>query len=237
MSNIKVHKIAIVAILSSLLGYSSHLLSLKLDDKYWKTFLVFSIILIIAGLFLGLITPIRKVQTKSEKVPTYTAAFLAIILSIYTFHDIYKYNVTYFLEETICVMHMSELSGSLLIYANDHKDQYPTANKWCDILIKEGISPKILKCRGDKKGPSSYALNPNAYLYAPDDVVMIFETAPGWNQYGGAELLTYKNHKLWGKEGALVAFNDRHVTFVKRKDFYKLNWGTPQEPTKIQNIK
>ena len=233
----KVHKIAAIAIISSLLSYLSHLLSLRLDDKYWKTFLGISIILTIIGLFLGLIIAGRKIQTKNQKVPSKIVAFLAIILSIYTLHDIYKNNVTYMLQEVLCQSHLSDISLPMLIYANEHKDQYPTANKWCDILINAGVSPKILKCPSDKKGPSSFALNPNANLYSPDNVVLIFETSPGWNQHGGAELLTYKNHKRKGKEGANIIFNNRSIRFIKKKDFGKLNWGTPQEPNKIKNIK
>jgi hypothetical protein len=237
MSNIKIHKIAVIAIISSLLSYASHLLSLKLDDKYWKTFLEISIILTIIGLFLGLIIAGRLTLTKNQKVPSIIVAFLAIILSIYTLHDIYKNNVTYMSQETICVCNLADLHKSMLTYANEHKEQCPTADKWCDILISANLSPKTFKCPSDKIGPSNYALNPNATLYSPSDVVVIYETTPGWNQYGGTELLTYKNHKRKGKEGANILFNNGSVQFIKKKDFGTLNWGTPQEPNKIQNIK
>ena len=55
-----------------------------------------------------------------------------------------------------------------------------------------------------------------------------------WNQVGGPEILTTDNHK---GEGANILFNDGHVDFVKQKDFDKLNWGTPQEPNKLQSVK
>jgi hypothetical protein len=40
-------------------------------------------------------------------------------------------------------------------------------------------------------------------------LVLLFETKGGWNQYGGPELLSTKNHK---GDGCHVLINDSHVT-------------------------
>jgi len=69
---------------------------------------------------------------------------------------------------------------------------------------------------------SNYSMNPNCEPDSPKDVVLLFESKGGWNQYGGAELLTTENHK--GK-GCNILFNDGHMEFVKPKNISKLNWG------------
>ena len=66
-----------------------------------------------------------------------------------------------------------------------------------------------------------YAFNPNTEPNSPDDVVLLFETKGGWNQFGGPELLTTEHHR--GK-GSNVLFNDGDAEFVKSRDLEKLKW-------------
>ena len=235
MSSVKIQKIAIIAIICSLLSYLSHLLSLRVEEKYWLDFLRIAIILTILGFSLGLIAAVRKIKIRNEKIFTKTVAILAIILSIYTLRDIFIKNMFYIPKETVCGAHLSSLGKSLMVYANENKDRYPTADKWCDLLIEHADAPpKMFNCPNDKKGPSSFALNPNAEPNSPGDVVLLFESQSGWNQYGGKELLSPDNHK---GNGANILFNDGHAEFIYKEDFGKLNWGISQEPNKIQNIK
>jgi hypothetical protein len=62
------------------------------------------------------------------------------------------------------------------------------------------------------------------------DVVLLFEAEGGWNQFGGPEILTTKNHK--GK-GCHVLFNNGSVKFVEPQEFEKLKWRV-QEPNTIE---
>jgi len=68
-----------------------------------------------------------------------------------------------------------------------------------------------------------YGMNPNAEPNSPGDIVLLFETKAGWNQFGGPETLTIENHS---GDGCNVLFNGGRVKWVKAKDIGKLNWGT-----------
>ena len=103
-------------------------------------------------------------------------------------------------QRMICATNLKGLGTAMIVYANDDTEgRYPTAGKWCDLLIKGDYTvPEQFVCRdargrGDK-GRCHYAMNPNCEPNSPQDVVLLFETKGGWNQVGGAELLTVENH-------------------------------------------
>lgn len=121
-----------------------------------------------------------------------------------------------------CKGNMYELSSGIWLYAQDH-NEYPTADNWCDLLIEgEYARERLFKCRGGKKGRCSYAINPNAEPSSPNDVVLIFETKGGWNQFGGLESLSTNNHQ---GRGAFITFNDIRTQFIKPEQFGELKWG------------
>ena len=164
----------------------------------------------------------KKKLHKTRQILIIAAGILSAVILIYIFvksitivHDGKDHN------QLLCGSHISSLGKELMIYANDHNDLYPDANKWCDILMKvEDFSEKVLKCPDDKVGPCSYAMNPNCKSpLASTDLVLLFESKPGWNQNGGPELLA-DNHK----GGSNILFNDGHVLFVEVKDFNNLKW-------------
>lgn len=64
-------------------------------------------------------------------------------------------------------------------------------------------------------------MNPNCEPNSPKEVVLLFETTKGWNQFGGAEILTTENHR---NKGCNVLFNDGRVKFVITGDIGKLRW-------------
>ena len=135
----------------------------------------------------------------------------------------------------VCGINMSYLSKELILYAGDNNDMYPAADQWCDSLIKydPNLTPKVFLCKGDKKGPSSYAMNKNIEKLganSPPDMVLLFESKPGWNQSGGPELLTTENHQ---GEGCNIALNDGHVAFVLTESINNLRWTA--EPAKIKH--
>lgn len=131
-------------------------------------------------------------------------------------------------QRIVCGANLAGIGKALLIYADDDKyESYPTADKWCDLLIEKADETKeSFICPGSnpKIGMSSYAFNINAAgktsSQVPLDMVLIFETAQsGWNVAGGRELLSTKNHK---GEGCNILFADSHVEFVK--DPNSLRW-------------
>jgi len=113
----------------------------------------------------------------------------------------------------------------MLIYANDYDDMYPIPSKWCDLLIEHcDVSEKTFRCKGAQQGPCNYAMNKNVEKLgtsAPPDMVLLFETHPGWNQVGGPEILTTENHQ---EDGCNVLFVDSHMEFVKTRDLERLRW-------------
>jgi len=128
-------------------------------------------------------------------------------------------------QRVMCATNMRDLGKAMLIYANDYNDKFPTSSKWCDLLIEHAALDKMaFGCRGATEGPCNYAMNKNVSelgTSAPPDMVLLFETHPGWNQAGGPEILTTENHR---DEGCNVLFVDSHVEFVKMQELDRLRW-------------
>ncbi len=124
-----------------------------------------------------------------------------------------------------CGTNLSGLGKAMIVYACDNNDKYPDCSQWCDLLIEHAeISRSMLLCPGAPKGPCSYAMNENIQqlgIKAPADMVLLFESVPGWNQCGDPELLTTENH--FG-EGCNILFNDMSVSFVAPNDINDLRW-------------
>jgi prepilin-type processing-associated H-X9-DG protein len=129
----------------------------------------------------------------------------------------------------VCATNLSGLGKAMLIYANDYDEKYPDTSQWCDLLIDYAdVTEKQFRCPDAPEGPCNYAMNENIEklgIKAPPDMVLLFETYPGWNQSGGPEILTTENHN---GEGCNVLFNDAHVELVKNKGINDLNWTAEQ---------
>jgi prepilin-type processing-associated H-X9-DG protein len=125
-----------------------------------------------------------------------------------------------------CGTNMAVLGMEMLVYCNDYDDKFPTTSKWSDLLVEHtDVTEKGLRCPGVPAGPCNYAINKNIEELGaqppPDDMVVLFETHPGWNQSGGPEILTTDNHQ---GEGCNVLFMDSHVDFIKTEDLDGLKW-------------
>ena len=125
----------------------------------------------------------------------------------------------------VCANNLRELGGAMWIYANDYDDEYPTAGQWCDLLLQHEsnhVTEDLFVCPSAEPGRSHYAINPNVMnSSSPPDMVLLFETGPGWNQFGGPELLAPENHQ--GK-GCNILFVDGHVEFVRGERLDQLRW-------------
>jgi prepilin-type processing-associated H-X9-DG protein len=126
--------------------------------------------------------------------------------------------------EMHCLQNLTDLGKAMRMYANDYNGRYPTAGKWCDLLVEHaGIRERRLLCTesGGKRGDFYYAINQNTELNSPGDMVLLFEGYGGWNQFGGPERLTTGNHF---PNRCNVLFNDGHAESVKKKQLGDLRW-------------
>jgi len=121
-----------------------------------------------------------------------------------------------------CRAYMRTLTIALVIYADEYNNMYPTPEKWCDLLIdKCEVPEETFRSHIGKGNRCNYALNPNCDPSSPKDMVLLFESTSGWNQFGGPELFNTQNHD---GEGCNVAFNDGTVEFVKADQLKNLKW-------------
>jgi prepilin-type processing-associated H-X9-DG protein len=126
-----------------------------------------------------------------------------------------------------CNARLKQLGIALQMYAYDNDKQYPTADKWCDLLKPYYKDEKVLTCPSVGQEQRHYAINPQAEPNSPSDVVLLFEAKGGWNQTGGIEILSTDNHRCKG-DGCNILFNDGNVQFVEVRDINRLRWTAKQ---------
>lgn len=127
---------------------------------------------------------------------------------------------------SLCGTNMLRLGTALNIYAFDNNNMFPEPDRWCDLLVSEtDITENFFICPvACQKGRCNFAMNINIQEYgaaAPADMVVLFESSPGWNLAGGSELLITENHE---NKGCNIVFADGHVEFVTTEDLDKLRW-------------
>jgi len=125
-----------------------------------------------------------------------------------------------------CVMNLRTLGVALSLYAEEHGGVYPPADKWCDLLTANYAQERSFRCPSGGKGRCHYAMNPHVTSQSDPNVVLLFESAGGWNQSGGPELLTTEHHE--GKY-CNVLFVDDHVEHVKTEGIPRLRWEGEKE--------
>jgi hypothetical protein len=195
---------------------------------------LFTCITMLPGIILGIVALVKIGQSAGRlkgnglaiagiAVPAAAIPIVAILAAIMMPALVNTREVAYKLT---CGANLSGLSKAIFLYASDNEDKSPTSSQWCDLLIKYNkVQPEQFRCRGANEGPCNYAMNKNlaeqSVLSFSPDIVMLFETTPGWNQTGGPEILSTRNHQ--GK-GCNVVFMDTHFEFVKTEDLNKLRW-------------
>jgi len=145
-------------------------------------------------------------------------------------------------QRVVCMSNLKQLGVATMMYAENNKGQYPTADKWCDLLGPYyGNNSKVLICPATKNRTFGYTIDPNAkhqcsYAINPDaksncrfpaTTVLLFESNTGWDQSGGPKLLTAENHQ---PKGCNILFCDGHVEFVRTENINNLRWTA--EPAK-----
>ncbi len=123
---------------------------------------------------------------------------------------------------------------------------WPAPDEWNDAVFQRFLArrgtpvpndPQTLKyiaqqfvCPSARDGRCHYAMNPNCTSDSPADMVLLFETRPGWNQHGGPELFTFDNHLPTGgcvllKGGDWAKREYPVVKFIRtEKELQALRW-------------
>jgi len=192
------------------------------------SFLALAFIILLIALLISIAALISIKHSKGAlKGKAYAVG--AIIISVIMCLSPMEGRVKRLPPEVRCGNKLKGLGTAMQVYANDYKGQWPTSAKWCDLLIeKANADPKGFHCQVDENRPSSYAMNKHAVELGdqvPANMVLLFESKPGWNLVGGPELLSTENHN--GK-GCNIIFGDGHLEFVHAESLGKLNWGKEQ---------
>jgi hypothetical protein len=127
-----------------------------------------------------------------------------------------------------CMNNMKQLNLALLMYATDHKDRLPPADKWCDLIQPyTGGSTALFHCPTEAAGRCSYAYNAalgnqlTTDLKNNDKLVLVFTSSEGWNQAGGSASLTPHAHD---KRRVLIGYADGHVEVARPEALRSLLW-------------
>lgn len=122
--------------------------------------------------------------------------------------------------------HLFDLGQAIMMYASENENLYPAADKWCDLLLKNtDVTEDKFKNPWSKRKRCGYSMNSMCEPNSPNDVVLLFESSGGWNQFGGAELLAIDKKR----KGMWILFNDFHSSFKAMEQLSELNWGDEQK--------
>ncbi len=183
-------------------------------------------LMVIAGIVVGILV-IKKGRDKRGTLKAGRFAIVGVVMgAVFFVFWVFQSPHSTFTTQKRCAANLRVLGRAMLIYSCGD-GPYPTANKWCDLLVQGGYTlEETFVCDGAREGRCNYAINPNVSPISHPRLVLLFETKGGWNQFGGPELLTTENHK---GEGCNVLFNDGHGEFVKAEDIAELKWGIDEE--------
>jgi hypothetical protein len=134
-----------------------------------------------------------------------------------------------------CGSHLSGISKTIILYASEHYNYIPDANKWCDLMILEADAPpKIFLCTHSDKvlGESSYALN--KYIAGKKinevspDTVLVFDTYSGKSKAGRTGTISsrYCYQQIKAKGGNMSMFGKN----PEKTKVYKDRWNQAGGP-------
>jgi len=128
-------------------------------------------------------------------------------------------------QQVVCATNLKHIGAAMQKYQEENDGELPMGAEWCDLLVADSnLKKDVFRCRRAVEGPSTYAMNEGALRAngeLPDDMVVVFESGPSWNQVEGLEDVNLENHY---EEGCNVLFADGHVEFVKVEDVNDLLW-------------
>ncbi len=191
----------------------------------------------IVGLVLG-IRALRLIQTSWGDLRGEGVAISAIIASsgailtgpylFYLTRSLFVSNQEETLLET-CITNQRQVARAFLMYSSDNEGTLPPGAAWCDAAGPYLMSLDSLHCIHLGAHESSYAMNgylssmPLNRLESPGEVVLLFDSIPGWNLFGNDSLAVARH-----KEGLVIARADGHVHWTLPADLNVRTWKPNQ---------
>jgi hypothetical protein len=137
-----------------------------------------------------------------------------------------------------CVSNTKQLALGVLLYAQDHAEKLPAADKWCDQVLPCVKGPDVFKCPSVPGAKSGFAFNRAlsgralGEIADPTNTVLIFESNLGWNGAGGLEnVVSPPRHFAEGRRAVVIGFVDGHVRKVSSDELSQLVWQPTATPT------
>jgi prepilin-type processing-associated H-X9-DG protein len=193
-------------------------------------FLGLLVIPALVGLILGIIALVKIKQSRGT-LGGGVIALAGIIVSVFFLSLFIIFGMRVGVPHAYrvnCMANIMMLNKAMRTYAENNKNQFPTATNWCDVLLKSHASlTNIFHCPANSsRSRCSYAFN--AQLSGADTgkvnpkTVMIFESNGGWNASGGKELLLAKPRH---GDFINVGFADGHGEAVTESELKLLRWN------------
>ncbi len=130
-------------------------------------------------------------------------------------------------QAVVCITNMHEISTAMVVYMNDYDNEFPTPEKWCDLLIENaGVIPESFQCSKEPRGTFSYSINRAVYEAdgnLDSQMVVLFESNLGRNSVGGVEDVALR-HKEHGQFWCNIIFADGDSAFVTEDRIGSLKW-------------
>ncbi len=124
-----------------------------------------------------------------------------------------------------CMNNIRQINLALVMYADDHGGNLPTADHWNDAIKPyTGGSGAMFHCPSQPPGRCSYALNAAlAGQKLPDSgkatVILVFTSTEGWNQSGPVQSAIPHQHL---KNSITAGFADGHAEVIRADRFKSL---------------
>jgi prepilin-type processing-associated H-X9-DG protein len=139
-------------------------------------------------------------------------------------------------RQTGCMTHLKQVGAAMRLYAEDYDGHLPQSTHWCDAILPYVSSAKdrparlVFTCPSLQDQSSGQAYNTQmggiltSWIVSPSATPVVFDGRGGWNQAGGAELVTRRHY-----HGFNLLFADGHVRWLTSLD------GVVWQPASIQH--
>jgi prepilin-type processing-associated H-X9-DG protein len=163
--------------------------------------------------------PLVLVQVNGHWKVDIAATFKAMPDGVHQFAQMQQQQA----QQATCLSNLKQLALAALMFANDHDQQLPEADKWMDELAPYIKDPKILQCPAAPQLKYGYAMNAALSgqlldkIPQPASTVLFFESDLGTrNAAGGAEAVCQPGRHNGGN---CFAFVDGHAQWWRGAGF------------------